>query len=356
MRHQRHIAAASAAALATLVATPAIALPADTDPVLAGGWPEFSLDLVGWITKTLSYALVLVCSYLGKAICGISGWLINLVEPTRLFAANFDGTVDGAGDVWGAFYQTATRVNNAIAVPFGTAFLTIFFVLAVIRLTDARRTHGYGTFEGFMRLVVMFAIAATLITHAIDIMGGLYWVGLQLLHAVQQVSGVNLADVAEQVAGAMDTPFETVTYENAWVAILLLLMSGVVVFAAGKMVIDVFNIAVLRMAEIYLRCAFAAIPLSLVVNEETRPAMWQYVKRFLAACFLGAATMVALIFAGGVFGAVNAMLDLASVQNGDTTGLAAAFVTLIAPLVSVFTMDAIVRKAGDVSNSIFGLS
>ena len=322
----------------------------DYDPE-TGTWQNDAPSSLFNVVDKVKYWIVTLIAQLCRGILGIGDWILTIVDPQRLFSAPFDGS---AGS-YGPLYSIASKVHRTIAVPFGSAFLGLAFVVDVIKLTDRRRYGGVYWFESLLRLCVMYAVTWTLVNHALEVMGAIYWVGEMLHNAVGVALGntTTLGDLSINLTDTLCDALGTVTYQSWGWAVLYLVLACLTTWVEARLAITVVSIAVMRMGEIYLRAAFAGLPMAFLVSGDTRPTVVQYLKRFAATCFVAATIVVGLAIAPSIVGVVNDVVQ-ANAPDG-LGGIGTVLAVGIGFWIGLHSMDGIVKKSGDVANAIFGV-
>lgn len=260
---------------------------------------------------------------------------------------------DLTGRGWATFYNVARRVNDKIAVPYGGAVVVCGFVVAMVRLADERRLAQPGWFERLAWTFALYALAFTLVVHALDVMEFLYWLGQNLVKGVSAVtgqSGLMSQGLGDQLQDVFDGQWALITYDQFTSALLYFVLCIVLSIACVMTSVRVYVIAFLRIAEIYLRAAFSAIPLATVVDEEWRRVAVDYCKRFLAVCFSAAAIVVALALAPAMLDVATSIFRESAVADGG-----AGLYLMLPTLAALFAINQVVTVSQQVANGLFGL-
>ena len=281
-------------------------------------------------------------------------------RPVRPLSADFKS------GSFSALYDVAKRVNDDIAVPYGTAFLGIVFALQ-----EPGRSRGHMPTEQWLdttfRQLALLLVAWTLITHAMDVVYFIYWLGSNLSQFISErilqttfVSGST--SMGASISGLINDKVSGCTYEEFGGLIALLLFAGGMLMTVYRCVVKVFTVSFLRMAEVYLRAAFAAVPFAFIAGERSRQIGITYVKRYAATCFQAAVIVVALSFMGLLFAIcssiVGAALDAVQLT---ATGYITAWVIdaakVAAPvIVGLSVATAVIEKTESLAASLFGLA
>ena len=164
------------------------------------------------------------------------------------------------------------------------------------------------------------------------------------------------------ISGLINDKVSGCTYEEFGGLIALLLFAGGMLMTVYRCVVKVFTVSFLRMAEVYLRAAFAAVPFAFIAGERSRQIGLTYVKRYAATCFQAAVIVVALSFMGLLFAIcssiVGAALDAVQLT---ATGYITAWVIdaakVAAPvIVGLSVATAVIEKTESLAASLFGLA
>lgn len=326
--------------------------------------PAFDLTDIGGslqllIVKFLYTNIVSPVLYCVSDLCR---FMLSAIDPSAIFSADFKS------GSFSALYDVAKRVNDDIAVPYGTAFLGIVFAL---QLLEPGRSRGHMPTEQWLdttfRQLALLLVAWTLITHAMDVVYFIYWLGSNLSQFISErilqttfVSGSTL--MGASISGLINDKVSGCTYEEFGGLIALLLFAGGMLMTVYRCVVKVFTVSFLRMAEVYLRAAFAAVPLAFIAGERSRQIGLTYVKRYAATCFQAAVIVVALSFMGLLFAIcssiVGAALDAVQLT---ATGYITAWVIdaakVAAPvIIGLSVATAVIEKTESLSASLFGLA
>lgn len=330
----------------------------DSDPISKA--PNWSLSWDAISKGLIHFAYESFLSPISKFNMQLGGYMLSAINTQSLFNQDFStGTFQ-------TFYLVASTISTKVAVPYGTAFLALVFSLALLRSANPRsKRTGPEWMSEFLGIVLLFMIAWTLITHAMDVMAALYWLGKNLVEVIERALdsinvGYNGSAFGTSVSSALTTQLDSLTYGQFAQAFLYLILSIATIGICFSCVLYIFSVGFIRMAEIYLRSAFAAIPMAFFAAESTRHFAWAYIKRFAAVCFQAGIIVVALALAGLFFGIAGTLIsttfgDTSLLQGDLATGFAAAFVSILPALVALGTVTGIVKKSEGVANALFGL-
>ena len=300
-----------------------------------------------------------LCKGIISTITELSAEFCKTVDVNTLFTSDFEGT-DGA---FSSFYTTAKDLSTNVAQNYGLGFLGIVFSISLIAMADDRHGRmGTEQFGRFCEMCFFFALGFTLITHAMDILSAIYWVCLQFSKSITNVlstqGAIDATVLSTGIDGAFDAALGKLTYEefpNLFIYIGFAVASLIVTI---RCVAYIFTTAFLRMAEIYLRAAFAPIPFGFFSYERTRPMFWNYIKRFAAVCIQAALIITALSFSGLLMVVAGDLISNAGVVIGEPATGSTIFKTIasvLPPLFALFSVTSIIRRTEQIAASLFGM-
>lgn len=331
-----------------------------SDDSILGNWDaakkEFeNNETPDLLKQPLKGIIYLLCSFAGK----VSMWcldqcvlVLELVDVKTLLLSSFSEK----GGTFTHFYDQANAITSKIATPLGSAFMTLAFVLHVIKLTDSRRYGGQAWVESLMRTVAFYLVASALVANSMQLSGAIYEVAKRTAGAVDAALGgggmASLTVLGQNLETGMASAMSAVTYDDWYrifpaVIVVFLCMGQIFNFA-----ITVFTTCFLRMVEIYLRSAFMPIPLSLLVNEDMRPIGVSYLKRFAGCCFMAGVFVAALGLTNALASTVAGIFITAS---KNVEGLASIVATAAPIIITLSSLDAIIKKSGEIANNLFGM-
>lgn len=331
----------------------------DSDPITKA--PNWGLS---WDCFTRGFVHLIYCSFLlpfCKFLMELGGYVMSAIDVNALFTADF------STGSFATFYQVANTISDRVAIPYGSAFLSVVFCLALLRSAAPRsRLTGPEWMQQFLGILLLFMISWTLITHAMDVMAALYWLGQNLVLVIQRaLDSVGVSSggtsLGAGVSTALDAQLDGLTYGQAAQSVLYLLLATATVVTCLVCVIYIFSVGFIRMCEIYLRAAFAAVPMAFFSSESTRQMGWAYLKRFGAVCFQAGVIVVALALSGLLMGVASNLMgttfgNTAILDGNLATGFAAAIVQVLPPLIAIGTVTGIVKKSESICNGLFGLA
>lgn len=316
-------------------------------------------------TNVLIFHIANMIGTLVQAFMSFGEWAMSLASPEGFFNLGFRSGKNAS------MLAVAEAINKNVAVPYGTAFLTLSFVYEIIKLTDRRRYGGVVWFESFLRLAVTYAVVLTLVTHAMEIMQAIYWLGLNLYRGVARflvqvrmpdgtAASITLTGLGGDLRSVVCGEYGRITYEQWGLIIPFLLITLMGVSMEVKLALDVVTLAALRTAEIYARAAFAGFPMAFAVSQDARPIMVGYLKRFAAACFVAAVIVVSMALAKPLCDLVAVVLNADGMAKalksmGLLKLLANTIANLAPTIIGLGCVDGIIKKSNDIANGLFGL-
>lgn len=350
------LVALALATMAALGATPALA-EAKPDDVIKDTDVDWQNALKGtgpgyWITKWLWGQL---SSFL-DGLRSVVSWVLGILDKsmTALFLEDFSG--DGHLN---QFYLIARKVSDHVAIPFGTAFLGVVFGIALVQTSDPRhRRQGAEWMQGFLGVVLMFALSWTLIYHAMDLCGMVYSVANNLVRWLNENLGVGGGGAGAQMATAITdslrSAMDQVTYGGFGMSLLIILLGFVAVIASVGCVFYVMSAALLRIGEVYLRASVSAMCMAFLASDSTRSIGTQWIRKFCAVCLHAGLIIVALNLAGLLFAFATGVVGplVSDPSASDINYMAAIFPCMIA----LFSMTGLVKVSERVANGVFGVA
>lgn len=281
--------------------------------------------------------------------------LLGIVDVNRLLLSDFGSR----GGTYLRFYEQTNSVVTKIATPLGTAFMTLAFVLYVIKLTDSRRYGGHAWFEALMRTIVFYLAATALVANSLSFSEVIYWAAKQTAEAVNTAlstsvhgGSTSLVVLGDNLEAAIAGHLSSITYDTVFYLIPVMVITFLSARQIVGFAITVFTTCFLRMVEIYLRAAFMPIPLSFLVNEDMRPIAVSYLKRFAGCCFMACVFIAAL-------GLTNALADTVfgffATVTRNLDGVAGMLASSAPVIITLSSLDAIIKKSNDIANSLFGI-
>lgn len=334
-------------ALITFMTMPTIALAVEDSDAIKGSDP-------GWDIGKMTCKLVFnLCRSGTEFFIGFGGDLMKTLSLDSLLSGNFR---TGA---FSKFFLAAAGVNKYALAPIASVILAAAFVMTMLKISDDSQRLGSKFWKnGFLQTVIMYAVSWWVIRNSVDIAGGIYWV-MQRANAFVKTAlssaGVSVSsglDLGAKLSETYMTAYDAITYGGVGQCVIYFLASLVFVAVCVSCFCYIISVALLRMADIYLRVAFAPIPSAFVVNDRSRAITWTYLKRFAAVCFQASVLLITIALAPLFFDVVGSAINLSAVS---ASSLGAAVASIIAPCIALGAITSFVKKSEPIANSLFGL-
>lgn len=316
---------------------------------------ELSFD---FIVRCFWYLLWSFCRGIVDLCLSIASWFLDLMGSNAEQAF----TSDFSTGTFASFYSVAKEVSTRAFQPYALAFLGLVFGIALMRPFDPRRRmHGVDQAAQVVMTVAMLAVSTTLILHAIDLCGAIYWLAQNLVRGISTIlEGLGLSPGADGFGESMRQQFldimDAITYGEAATSLGVLVVAGAALFVCVKCAFSVMTTIFLRVGEIYLRASASPLCLAFLIDDHSKQVGIGYMKRFGAVCAQAAIIFLALgmmpLFFEVATAFVSPVLPDASDIGGTGTVLAAAIPSLCA----VMAIRGVVDKSEHIANSLFGLA
>lgn len=318
--------------------------------------PKFDLTKLSYDFFTTSFACLIYDNFVSFFV----GWMCDCIS---FFLGILDAatsslfTFEFSTGAFSEFYRVAEVINDRVAVPVGTALLGLSFGVGLVRAMDPRqRVHGFEHAQVLVSQVLLYAVGFGLVTHALDIVAGVYWVGGKVVSGATKglaelgVGGGG-ADMASSVTSTLRTSLESVTYDSAGSMWGLTLIALVALAVSVGCMVYTLSVAFLRAGEIYLRAGFSAVALAFVGSDATRPMGWGWIKRLGAVCVQAGVIIAALGMAGLLFEVSQSCITPLLSDGGPD------YVRSLVPsIVALSCMTGLVKKSEQISAGLFGLA
>lgn len=326
------------------------------DTVIYGNPPSFELS-GDFFLRIVAYELFSLVHSACSAIMGLCGFFLGILDraTSPLLAA------DWAGGAFGRLYSAASAVASTVGIPFGMAICGMSLMVALNTVTDRmRRADARDQGFALLMLAFAFAVSVTLVYHAVDIAGAIYWLSTRLIAMLR--GALASAGVPVSVGGSVGDSLKTsvmggmegLTYGESGATLIYLIVALAMAFMCFGCMTYVILQALLRMAECYLRASFAPITVAFAASDKTRPIAIGYLKRFAAVAFSAGLIVMSLALAGLLFDVASGIIG-PLVQGGDDS-VAGVIGGLVPTVVCVTAVTAIVRKTESISANLFGLA
>lgn len=318
----------------------------------SGGWSKSAPDMLKEPFKALQYMVASLVGGITMGIVRTATWMLTMVDVNKLLDVG-----GAAGGVWSSFDEKARAIHDSIAVPIGSGILSLMLAVELVKLSDRRRNMGRMAAEQLVRTLVMYAVGLTLVTYAYDLLFVIYDIGSNVTsHVSRSIGDGSLTAVATNLSGTFGSAFGKVTYGAFWSVFLFLIVAVMLVTSCAKLAVTVFSTCFLRMAEIYLRAAFAAIPLSFFTSDDGRRTSVGYLKRFGACCLLAAVLVFCISLSSSMFSVVGSLLEGVQVDaETNVLGIQGVIKAVAPTFLCVTCLDMVVKKANDVATSALGM-
>ncbi len=327
------------------------------DKKISDGDPNFSLSF-DFVEKSIWKVLWQLCRGLVSLALSIAKWFLDLMGSNAEAAF----TSDFSTGTFSSFYKVAKEVSTRAFQPYALAFLGLVFGLALMRPFDPRRRlHGVDQAAQVVMTVAMLCVSTTLILHAIDLCGAIYWLAQNLVHGLSTIlDGLGISPSSGDFGDSMQRQFldvmDSITYGEAASSFFVLLVAAAAMVVCIACSFSVMTTIFLRVGEIYLRASASPLCLAFLIDDHSKQVGVGYMKRFGAVCAQAAIIFLAVgmtpLFFEVAAAFVSPVLPDASGMGGTGTVLAATIPSLCA----VWAVKGVVNKSEHIANSLFGLA
>ena len=267
----------------------------------------------------------------------ISSNLTTMFTDVNAKTATIASEVGQTPQSWnGSIFSMIRNLSESVIVPI--AGMIIAFVLCyelISMITERNNMHDIDTWM-FFKWVFKSFVAVYLVTHAFDIVMGIFDVGQTLVSSAAGVIGANTSiDISSTIAD-----FET-AMESMEIGELLALTLETALVSMCMKIISILVTVVLygRMIEINLYTSVAPVPFSTFANREWGPVGNNYARGLIALGFQGFFIMVIV----GIYCVLVNQMSVATDIHSALFSIAAYTVILCFALF----------KTGSISKSIF---
>lgn len=327
---------------------PTLALAVTDDDSIADTEPNFLLD-AGHAALKLAYGM---CRGLCESLVSIGTDALNTISTNTLFNSDFKtGTFKD-------FYNIAYEINAHGVTKIALVILAAAFVMAMLRISENSNNAHVPLWKNQMvQTTIMYGVSAYVISRSLDIAAGIYWISQQATNltfkalqtiGVSQTTSIALGDT---VKNAFMNQIDGITYRHFGDMFIYVLVALVFILVTVGCFCYIVSVGLLRMAELYLRAAYAPIPCAFAVSDKTRHTAWNYLKGFSALCFQAGIILAALTFAPLFITVAGACVKTPE----DATSIGSIIALVIAPCVALGCVTGIVKKSESISRAIFGL-
>lgn len=315
--------------------------------------PEFDLS-TEYVGNLLIWLMWKGCSMLTSACCDLGEWLLTItgVGAKTLFSQDY------ATGNQQTFYAAANKVASYAITPYAIALLVCTFVIWLAHATDQRARQNSQDFGiNMLFAVALFAVALTLISHAIELCGAIYWLAQNLVTGVSKgLSAIGLTPGFSELGlkSALIGEINEVTYGN-WSAFILIAFGAIVAaISCGNCTMYVLSAAFLRIGKVYLEASLSPLALSTIVDDRSRRIGLNYLRSFGATCFQAVTIFIALALAPLIFTLASALVTPLMSTTSGIAGITSSLEALIPMLVAIESITAIVKASEPVANKLFG--
>lgn len=317
--------------------------------------PQFALT-TGFFVNSFIKIVWTLCRSVTELVCDMSAWFMGLIgeNAESAFTADFStGTFSG-------FYRAAEQISRLAFQPYGLAFLGLAFGLALVKPFDPRRRmRGPEQFAQVLSIIAMLAVSATLVLHAMEVCGAIYWLAQNLVRGVSKIIaglGLSPAGGAGALTEAFTKQMDALTYSQGGASVVIMLLSFVALVVCAGCAFSIISTIFLRVGEIYLRASASPICLALLVDNDTRRIGIGYIKRFGAVCAQAVMIFVALGFMPLFFEVASTFIAPMTGTASSISGVGGILASVIPTLCAVFAAKQVVARSEQVANSLFGLA
>lgn len=298
---------------------------------------------------------------LGYSIFGNGAW--NFAKLSNDFMGQIGGSslfnegyADGAYNV---VYDVCVKVADNVAVPVATGFLGLALVLALINFTKEVAQTNHGTTDllaNYMFIIVKFGVIQLCISNTTLIMQGIYELVREVgmfMAKIAMPSQVGALAYTDGFAGAVNNILKSITFSEGTGAAIIVFLVAMVAFVCSVMTVVYVNVvAIMRMFEVYVRSAFAALPMVMLGNRTTKDGGIRYFKKY-AGCCLQALVIILIVALGGpMLSAGGSLLQTALGNNSG--GFAGLIVSVLPPLCSCVALMFMVKQSRAIADEIVG--
>lgn len=319
--------------------------------------PSWSLDF-SFVGKSAWKIIWSFCRGLVDLSLSIASWFLNLMGTNASDAF----TSDFSTGTFASFYNVAKQVSVRAFQPYALAFLGLVFGIALMRPFDPRRRmHGVDQAAQVVMTVAMLAVSTTLILHAIDLCGAIYWLAQNLVRGVSSIlEGLNISPSTGGIGDSLHQQFldvmDAITYGQAATSFGVVLVAGAALVVCASCAFSVMTTIFLRVGEIYLRAAASPLCLAFLIDDHSKQVGIGYMKRFGAVCAQAVIIFLAIGMMPLFFEVASAFVSPVLPDASDIGGTGTVLAATIPSLCAVWAIKGVVNKSEHIANSLFGLA
>lgn len=252
----------------------------------------------------------IVDSFISGMLRGAINSCLSLASTILSSSADTSALTKGFGEVWPTLAPVVRTIHETIAVPIANVVLATFLVVGIVkymqRLGQADAAADSWT---LIMVFVLYALVKSCIDASFPLMLMCFDMCRGAIEAVIDLGGpggvaVAYAAVPDDVNGA------------GWLFLALLVSIIVVVISwAASMVTQL--VIIVRMIQLYVYTALAAIPLSAIISDSGRSIATGFMKKYLALLLTGVIIAILVVMYSVVITSVGTTADLASGGDAD---------------------------------------
>ena len=301
---------------------------------------------------------------LNKAVFGMFGGLSwQLAKLVNDFMGQLGSiTLFDEGFSSGAYnvvYDVCIQVADNVAIPVATGFLGLALVLALINFTKDVAQTNHGTTDllaNYMFIIVKFGVLQLAISNTTLIMQGIYElvreIGEFMTTLVSPATPGALA-YTDGFAGSVNEILKSITYQQGCGAAILVTIIALAGFICAILTMVYVNVvAIMRMFEVYVRSAFAALPMVMLGNRTTKDGGIRYFKKYAGCCLQALVVILIVAIGSPMMSAGGTMLaDAIGSGSGGFAGLIMAVLPSVCSCVALLFM---VKQSRQIADEIVG--
>lgn len=216
----------------------------------------------------------------GLLISGIMSNLNGLFDSLNGQVAEIAGTVGATPQGWnGSVFNMIKSLSDNVIVPIAGAILTFVMCYELIQMViDKNSFHDFETFV-FMKWTIKTAIGVLLLSHAWDIVMGIFAVAQNVVNAAAGTIITNTDMNIASVIADLETGLQSMEIGPLFGLWFQSMLVGIISWA---MTICIFVVVYGRIMEIYLVASVAPIPFAALGNREWGQIGQNYIRSLIA--------------------------------------------------------------------------
>lgn len=246
-----------------------------------------------------------VDSFVSGMLRGSINSCLSLASTILTASADTSSLTKGFGEVWPTLAPVVKAIHETIAVPIANVVLATFLVVGIVkymqRLGQADAAADSWT---LIMVFVLYALVKSCIDASFPLMVMCFDMCRNAIEAVLQLGGpggvaVSFAAVPDDVNGA------------GWL-FLALLVSIIVLLASWIASVATQLVIIIRMIQLYVYTALAAVPLSAIISDSGRSIATGFMKKYLALLLTGVIIAILVVMYSVVLTSVGTTADIAA--------------------------------------------